>query len=78
MSETPRTDAAKIETWCGCMVDHVPADFARELERELAVVRAALKQFVDIADAEPFTTVGHAVEHVVTSARATCAAGGRK
>ena len=38
MSETPRTDAAAIR--CACSTYVVPSEFARELERENAALRA--------------------------------------
>ena len=40
MSDTPRTDAAAIR--CACSTYVVPSEFARELERENAALRAAL------------------------------------
>jgi hypothetical protein len=41
VSDTPRTDAAAIR--CACSTYVVPSEFARELERENAALRAALK-----------------------------------
>ncbi len=38
MSDTPRTDAAAIR--CACSTYVVPSEFARELERENAALRA--------------------------------------
>ena len=40
MSDTPRTDAAAIR--CACSTYVVPSEFARELERENAALRADL------------------------------------
>jgi hypothetical protein len=40
VSDTPRTDAAAIR--CACSTYVVPSEFARELERENAALRAAL------------------------------------
>lgn len=40
-SDTPKTDAAAFDSFDG-MVDVIDADFARELERENAKLRAAL------------------------------------
>ena len=34
-SDTPRTDAKVRERWIPPVIDCVPADFAREMEREL-------------------------------------------
>lgn len=42
MSDTPRTDAAAIR--CACSTYVVPSEFARELERENAALRAAIKR----------------------------------
>lgn len=47
MSDTPRTDAESYN--CDCphyQKDAVPADFARQLERELAAMTEAAKQAV--------------------------------
>lgn len=41
MSDTPRTDAAAIR--CACSTYVVPSEFARELERENAALRAILR-----------------------------------
>ena len=43
MSDTPRTDATSGEHSTFHGVPFVPADFARELERELAIAMKALR-----------------------------------
>lgn len=42
MSDTPKTDAAAIR--CACSTYVVPSEFARELERENAALRALTKE----------------------------------
>jgi hypothetical protein len=51
MSDTPRTDAAAVR--CACSTYVVPSEFARELERENAALRAD-KERMDWLEASDF------------------------
>ncbi len=54
MSDTPRTDAVVRSNYMGNSIPHVPADFARQLERELAAAREAIRGFAydEVSDKE--------------------------
>jgi hypothetical protein len=56
-----------LRTLCTCRGDDAAVDEAETDYRDLATILHAL---VDLADTDPFTPIGHAIEHVFPNARA--------
>ena len=59
MSETSRTDAAALR--CACSTYVVPSEFARELERENAALRADKERLDWLTDALDWVELGKCV-----------------
>lgn len=51
MSDTPRTDPAKLDNYMGPPIEHVPVGFARQLERENNQLRTELELAVKCVEA---------------------------
>ena len=68
MSDTPRTDAAAIR--CACSTYVVPSEFARELERENAALRAAITRIhSEWVNGEYGDRLGYAIWAAINAAR---------
>lgn len=59
-----------LRGFCTCRGDEAAVDEAEGEYHDLVTILRAL---MELADSDPFTTVGHAIEHVVPNARETLA-----
>ena len=69
MSDTPRTDAAAIR--CACSTYVVPSEFARELERENAALRADKERldWLQQSPRWPHPPIGEDIRAAIDAAR---------